>query len=102
MFECHITIDPVPAATPRRWLAEGIADTFGFRLAKLIMLKEGIEVESTKDTFMTSHSPIYAILETNMKLCISSLLAAGFVVRRYKIEEIKLDSKYQNDPLGLL
>lgn len=101
IYECHITIEPVFDKKLTR--AKSISDAWGFKIASLLMVKEdGTLEQSRKDTFMTSHSPIYEILETNMKLCIDSMQANGFKVLRYKIEQILLDSKYQKDPLKLL
>ncbi len=100
IYECHITIAPVFGEHLN--VAKNVADAWGFKVASLLMVKDGMEEPSRRDTFMTSHSPTYDILETNMRLCVEAMQANGLEVRRYKIELIVLDSKYQNDPLGLL
>lgn len=97
MFECHITIDPVPA--DRREFAENLARCFSFKLAKLYMDKG---VPSQKDTFMTGHDQKYDVMEAKMYTLVKALQDNGFKVRRYKIEHIILDSKYQGDPLNIL
>lgn len=101
MNECHITIEPVFG--DRLDLAKWIANAWGFKVASLLMVKDdGTTEPSRRDRFMTSHSPIYEIIETNMRMCVEQLLMSGLAVRRYKIELIVLDSKYQDDPLKLL
>lgn len=101
IHECHITIEPV--FSERLELAKRIADAWGFKVATLLMVKDdGATEPSRLDTFMTSHSPIYDIIETNMRMCVDSMQSNGFSVLRYKIELILLDSKYQSDPLKLL
>lgn len=101
IHECHITIEPVFGK--RLALAKRIADAWGFKVASLLMVKDdGTTEPSRRDTFMTSHSPIYEIIEINMRLCVGAMQASGFNVLRYKIELIMLDSKYQRDPLNIL
>jgi hypothetical protein len=60
------------------------------------------DVPSTLDTFMTGHSIDYVDLHDRMITLIGELKATGYVVRRYKIENILLDSRPQGDPLSLL
>lgn len=101
MHECHITIEPVFGE--RLELAKRIADAWGFKVATLLMVKDdGTTEPSRHDTFMTSHHQFYTVIEIGMKRCVAAMKASGFEVRRYKIELIMLDSKYQNDPLSLL
>lgn len=101
IYECHITIEPVFGE--RLSVSKRIADAWGFKVATLLMVKgDGTTEPSRRDTFMTSHSPIYDILETNMRMCVDAMQAHGFDVHRYKIELIVLNSKYQDDPLGIL
>lgn len=95
-FECHITIDPVFAE--RRQLAGVLAGRHNFRLAKLFMTKEQ---PSTEDTFMTGSDRVSELLTLRMAQLISELQANAFTVRRYKIEDIVLDSRI-DDVLKLL
>jgi hypothetical protein len=96
-FESHVTTDPI-FGERREQLAE-LAQKHGFQLAKLFMSKEE---ESLEDTFMTGHSAAYVELMSRMVDLVREARQHGFNVRRYKIEEIHLDSKYQDDPLSLL
>lgn len=98
-YECHITIDPV--FDERREAVEKLSASFSFKLAKLVMIKEGRTLENDKDTFMTGHAVSLRGLKTRMKLLCLALIQAGFVVRRYKIEEILIDSR-TNDYLRIL
>jgi hypothetical protein len=95
-FECHITIDPVFAE--RRQLAGVLAGRRAFRLAKLFMAKD---MPSTEDTFMTAADKVYELLVVRMTALVNELQANAFTVRRYKIEDIVLDSRI-DDVLKLL
>lgn len=100
-YEAHVTIDPIFDA--RRDVAAEIATKFGFRLAKLIMRKREADAElpAQDDTFMTANSTDVTSIQSMTRRCVRELQAAGFVVRRYKIEDTILDSRH-NDELGLL
>lgn len=101
MYEVHITIDPVFG--DRRITAERIGKDYGFKLANLLMIKEPtVTEESTTDTFMTGHFMEFPIAEQSARELVFHLNNAGLVVRRYKIEAIIVDSKYQQDPWGAL
>lgn len=97
MYECHITIDPQFGA--ERDLVAKVVERYGFKLAKLYMDKG---VESPLDTFCTGHNISKSALAEDMTKCCKVLNGYGFKVRRYKIEKIVIDSKYQSDFLGLL
>lgn len=98
-FEAHVTIDPVFGFD--RDKAEDIARQHNFKLAKLVMLKGNISEESKRDTFMTSHDKLFLPIKERTIACVKQLKAAGFVVRRYKIEDTILDSR-TNDIFGVL
>jgi hypothetical protein len=95
-YEAHITIDPVEGL--RRALAEQLASYEHFKLAKLLMAKGA---PSKLDTFMTGHATELKALELRTESLIRALLAHGFTVRRYKIEDCILDSR-RHDVWGLL
>ena len=100
-FECHITIEPVFGYD--RELVESIAESYGFKLAKLLMQKrkEDTEERSKNDTFMTSHSKSLNDIETRMIHCIEELQMFEFKIWRYKIEDIVMDSRNE-DILNLI
>lgn len=101
MFECHITIEPV--SEDRLPLIEGLAVSAQFKPAKLLMQNRstGTLERSMYDTFLTGHAQDYEQLHDRMAYLCVLLKSRGFAVWRYKIEEIKLDSR-NGDPLGLL
>lgn len=102
MYETHITIDPVTDPARLKDLLF-IASQFDFKVAELLMKKEGDElVPSTLDSFLTGHDTSFPVARNLMINLVSCLQDANFTVRRYKIECIILDSKYQNDPESLL
>lgn len=100
-FEAHVTIDPV--FDHERELVEKIAQPHGFRLAKLIMRKREADAErpAQDDTFMTGHGKRRVDIQYRTRMLVEQLRAAGFRVRRYKIEDTVLDSRTE-DELKLL
>jgi hypothetical protein len=100
-YESHITISPVFGTD--REQAEKIGEVYGFRMAKLVMRKAANDPGSnhTDDSFMTGHSINLADIEERTAKTALSLRAAGFVIRRYKIEETMCDSRHA-DILRLL
>lgn len=95
-FESHITIEPV--FDDRLILASTIAKEYGFKIADLLMKKriEDTEKRSQYDTFMSSRDKSYDILNNRMLDLILKLKELGFVIWRYKIENILCDSKYKD------
>lgn len=95
-FECHITIEPV--FDDRLILANNIANEYGFRIADLLMKKRKNDTEerSKYDTFMSSRSKKHDDIQTRMIDLIVKLKELGFVIWRYKIENILCDSKYED------
>jgi hypothetical protein len=93
LFECHVTIEPV--IDERLALAQRIAREYRFKVAELLMQKrpEDTPERSKFDTFMTGHSPEFQALRYRMCDLARNLQAQGFTVWRYKIEEIRIDSK---------
>jgi hypothetical protein len=75
----------------RDWV-ESYVKPFGFKLAKLYMLKEGLH-ESKKDTFMTAHSLDEDEIFDNMRMAMEALQRIGVKVLRYKIEDVIIDSR---------
>ncbi len=100
-YECHITIDPV--FNDQRELAAKIAGESSFKLAELLMQKRQDDTpeQSKYDTFMTGHSKDYGVLHERMVKLLVDLRQGGFKARRYKIEDILIDSRIY-DQTGLL
>jgi len=96
-YECHITIDPIIPTAEMHKLIE-LCDKAKFKVAKL--LKE-VGFPSNLDQFMTGHGNEFNELHGRMRLLCLLLKEAGFVIRRYKIEEILVDSRL-GDSEGLL
>jgi hypothetical protein len=97
-WECHVTISPVLNQV-RLDLLNSISTIYGFKVAKLLMVKENNESLSTKDSFMTSHAPPDKLddLKNRMNLLCQKLESNSFEVWRFKIEGIVLDTKYQSN-----
>jgi hypothetical protein len=100
-YECHITIEPVYDDNLSK--VSDIARECGFKLADLLMKKRetDTEVRSSKDTFMTGHSKDLDDMKSRMLTAIQMLNDSGFIVWRYKIEDIVLDSRI-DDCYGIL
>lgn len=100
-FECHITIEPVFEEELQR--VSMVARAHGFRPAKLLMQKRKSDtpMRSKYDTFLTGRSYDYDDLVTRMIKTVGELGDQGFLVWRYKVEETKFDSRY-NDLYNLL
>lgn len=95
-YEVHVTIDPVFDA--RREVADAIAKSHGFKLAKLIMRKKEAEGETPAqdDTFMTGHGQDYEDMVDRTTRLVKFLQHNDFVVRRYKIEDTLADSRLED------
>lgn len=88
-YEAHVTIDPVFGVT--RYQVECLARVHGFKLAKLVMMKDGSE--HTEDAFMTARSKQLDTIKFVTAGVIDDLKHAGFTVRRWKIEDTLYDSR---------
>jgi hypothetical protein len=96
-YECHITIDPVDKWSRINQL-EMHCDQYHFKLAKLIKVTGEL---NERDQFMTGHGVNYDELKLRMSDLCDLLKEQGYVIRRYKIEKILLDSRI-DDSEGLL
>lgn len=92
-FECHITIDPV-LIEENGELLRNLCAIVHFKVANLFMLKTGDRSE--KDTFMTGHSKDLEALIERMIQLLDLLKLHNFPIRRYKIEEIIIDSRNED------
>lgn len=100
-LEAHITIEPVFGE--RLAQAAQIGAKYKFKPAKLFMQKdrEATLERSDKDTFMTGHSKSKKDIRERTEGLVTDLLAAGFAVWRYKVEDTLYDSRNE-DVLGLM
>jgi hypothetical protein len=92
-YECHVTIDPVFGE--RLDAFADLCRAEQFRPAKLLMQKqrEATPTVSDKDTFATGHGREYADIAGRMNRLVEASNAAGFFVRRYKIEAVVFDQR---------
>lgn len=92
-YESHITIEPVFGNGLPLFMQ--LADMYGFRVAELLMKKDrdSTEVRSDKDSFCTSRSKSYDVLERDMNNLVKTLQDFGFKVWRKKIEAVLLDER---------
>ena len=90
-FEAHITIDPVDEE--KRAALQELIDVpeCRFKLAKLVMDKEG--TPSKLDTFCTGHSRSLSDIKSRVVNTVQTLKANGYYVRRWKIEDTLFDSR---------
>lgn len=95
-YECHITFEPVNL--PERAKLKEICEEFGFRVATFIMEKDS----PIPDAFASARAVSYATIVMLMVAVVATLNAAGFKVKRYKIENTLLDTNKQGDVLGIL
>jgi hypothetical protein len=94
IYECHITIEPVFES--KLLTVKAIASEYDFKVAELLM-KKGHDMETSRyDTFMTGHSKNYEELVEDMRCLIEDLKTEDIKVWRYKIEDIVLDSRYED------
>jgi len=92
-YESHITIDPVLDEYDLNRLKK-LVKPFGFRVAKLVMLKGA---DHKKDSFMTARRTDWHAIYQNTKWAVNQLRIEGFNVRRYKIEDTLLDSNIEDE-----
>jgi len=92
-YECHITIEPVSG--DRLTVFDVLAKAYGFRVAKLLMVKPRVSTpeRSNKDSFCTGHSDDYDDIHSKMFLLAEDLRNSGYKVWRTKIEEILYDCR---------
>jgi hypothetical protein len=94
-YESHITIEPVNGERLTEF--ERFSAMMGFKVAKLLMVKNGngSEERSNRDSFCTGHSKDYWSLLARTEQLHDLLKEAGFKVWRYKIEGCLLDVKME-------
>jgi hypothetical protein len=97
-YESHITLDPVTVSEQVEQV-EKLCKEHNFQLAKFAMVKSF--PVNTNDTFATGRGEGLDKLAVSMLELIYALKEAGFVVRRYKIEAVVIDSRIL-DSYGVL
>ena len=90
-YECHITIDPFENEEQRDFVTN-IVSTYGFRVAKLLMEKNGSE--SQTDAFMSARDVSFVDLNYRTNELLKNLQTYGIKVRRCKIEGIIRDDRF--------
>lgn len=100
-YECHITIDPVLDNDKLKTLKE-LSKSCNFRVAELLMKKNGEYALSDMDSFLTARDPDKHDIHNKMVKMCELLKDNEFVIRRYKIEYAYLDSKSMGDIYELL
>lgn len=96
-FEAHVTLEPV--FEDRLEFLKAIAQQYHFRVADLLMQKSpsGEATPSQKDSFCTSRSKEWKIIESRTRYFVNALRSRGFKVYRYKIENTIMDSKIHDE-----
>lgn len=91
MYESHITLDPWKTEEERDTLIE-YGQQFGWRMSNWTMTNYSTQ-ETPREVFFTQTGLDRSSTEERMRFMLRCLHAEGYPVRRYKIEEILLDSK---------
>lgn len=92
-FEAHVTLEPVFDTRLER--LKEIAKQYHFRVADLVMQKNAADAGTPhgKDSFCTSRSKEWRVIESRTRYFVNALMSEGFKVYRYKIENTLVDSK---------
>ena len=100
-YECHITVDPVFGAELD--LFKTLCADEDFRVADLFLQKRKTDTpeRSALDSFCTGRDCVYSAMYQRMVALLHALRAAGFKIRRYKIEECSLDSRFDQSAFPL-
>jgi hypothetical protein len=95
-LEAHVTIAPILQEQEREQ-AQKLVAPYGFKLAHLVMIKNGHETLSTRDAFMTAHGKDIDDMAVRTRAAVVALGSHGFKVWRYKIESCTIDSRQLGD-----
>lgn len=100
-FESHITIEPVFGTDLEKF--KNICSDYKFRVATLLLQKrkEDNAERSKNDSFCTGRGSELDELETRMLNLSKHLIKENFIVWRYKIESVLIDSRYDDSKLHL-
>lgn len=96
-YESHVTVEPI--FEERLELFKRLCESRSFRVAKLLMQKKESRefVVNNNDAFCTGHGTDSNELLKRMLLLLFDLNKNGFRIRRYKIENIILDSRNSDE-----
>lgn len=94
-FESHVTVDPLEGNELERF--KRACEEYGFRVADLVMIKNGHTQRSTKDAFCTTRDKNFASIKFRTINLVEACKRQGIKVRRYKIEDTLVDSKINDE-----
>ncbi len=97
-FESHVTLEPFLDDKTKEGSFNHICARHGFRPAGLFLQKRKDDTpeRSRFDAFCTSRDTSYSPLWERTVHLLDSLREQGFMVWRYKIESVVLDSRYDD------
>lgn len=100
-LESHVTVEPVFDEDLESF--KSVCNNHGYHVANLLMQKrkEDTEVRSKSDSFCTSHGQDMWELKDRMFSLLNDLKQTNIKVWRYKIEEVPMDSRYNDSEYPL-
>ena len=100
-FESHITIEPVFDNDLEKF--KNICSDYKFHVATLLLQKrkEDSAERSKNDSFCTGRGSELNDLKNRMLNLVQHLIKENFVVWRYKIESVLIDSRYDDSKFPL-
>lgn len=90
-YESHVTVEPVFGERLEDF--KQIASFHGFKVAKLLMEKDGDLIVSQRDSFCTGHSKHYLDIHNRMTSLCNELESKNFILKRYKVEAVVFDKR---------
>jgi len=100
-YEAHVTIEPPKDELDIKDVRR-LAATHDFRVAKLLMERDGRLVDHDKDMFCSARSQERQDILDRTLAFVRDLMAFGFSVYRYKIESTLVDSREDMSMLQIL
>lgn len=91
-FEAHVTLEPTSRLEELKQLVSG----YGFRVADLYYDKGGQLLPAEIDHFTSSRGKSVDELCERTKELVVALLTNDFYVKRYKIEDVVIDSRHED------
>ena len=92
-FESHVTLE-VPLNEEHLAELKRIAAQHDFRVAELLMVREGRTEPSDKDAFCTARDEVYAVVFERMRAFCVALRRMEWRVLRCKIEAVIYDQRF--------
>lgn len=99
-YEGHITLEPFEVGNYGYLEAsmEAACAMFDMRLSTFAMFKDD---QAQPDAFVSLRSDTYVDMCDRIGAAVTYLKDKGHTIKRYKIEDILMDSRRQDDPLKL-